>query len=167
MSQAPVSRRAPFRWVLVLAGLVALLSSCGTIAFDRDWDAWEEPASEDPMVGRWEGDWESTENGHAGGLRCMLTPEEEGSYLVRFCATYGWFFTYTYDGRFYVSDRTGERVTFRGEEDLGAMFGGVYTYDGFVEGDRFESTYEAESGDRGVFRLERVEPAPASDSEDG
>ncbi len=140
----------------LLLALVATTSSCGTLIYNHAWNAYEPVAANDPVEGRWKGEWRSEENGHAGGLRCMLTREREGAYLARFHSTYGWFFFFRHRAEFVITGEEDGVLRFVGEEDLGSMFGGVYTYEGSVAGDAFEARFAAESGDHGVFTMTRV-----------
>lgn len=137
--------------------LLGLLASCGSLAYQRAWEAFDAERVDDPAVGRWEGTWRSEWNGHSGGLRCMTTRAEEGAYLARFHSTYGWFLSFRHEARLRVVEKDGEALRFEGDEDLGAAFGGVYQYEVEVRGGDFEARYRAENGDHGVFSMRRVE----------
>ena len=142
----------------MLAAVLALAtSSCGTLAYDRAWQHFDAVADASGLVGRWKGEWESEWNGHSGGLRCMLTREDEDVYLARFHSTYGWLLSYRHEILFHVVGQDEGVLRFEGSEDLGELIGGVYRYRGSVVGDRFEARFEAENGDHGTFRMRRVE----------
>jgi len=142
--------------LLALTVLVLAATGCGSAGFRRSWDAFD-PATAGGMVGRWTGDWESTWNGHAGGLRAVITARDERHVLARFLSTYASVLSFGHDALFHVDAEGEARWRFAGEQDLGKAFGGVYRYEGTVEGDRFEATYAAENGDHGVFRMRRVD----------
>lgn len=145
----------------VVLGLLLVFgaTSCGTLAYDRAWDSHVTDDPQDPMQGRWRGRWSSEWNGHSGGLRCLMTREEEGRYLARFHSTYGWLLSFRHETIFVVTGEEQGALRFEGSEDLGSLVGGVYTYAGRVAGDDFEATYSAENGDHGVFTLTRVPDA--------
>ena len=46
-------------------------------------------------------------------------------------------------------------LSFTADADLGWLAGGKYEYDGSVEGDDFQSTYNSK-GDHGTFEMQRV-----------
>ena len=144
------------RWLPCLLLLLAA-PSCGTMSYNQAWDDFSEEEEPGGMVGRWQGTWVSEWNGHDGGLRCMLTSAEEDAFLARFHSTYGWFLSFRHEALFHVVNDEGGALRFEGEEDLGALFGGLYRYSGTVTGDRFEAHYEAENGDHGTFSMERVD----------
>lgn len=145
-----------FRAVTSLLLLSFVVSSCGTLAYNRAWEDFEPVLTIDPAEGRWTGEWKSDWNGHSGGLRCMLTRKSADTYFARFYSTYGWFFFFRHEARFLITSETPAAVHFEGQEDLGSLAGGVYRYAGSVSADRFEATFEAENGDHGVFSMTRV-----------
>ena len=140
------------RPALALA-ILCLLSGCST--FERDWEAMTQTAAPTSgMEGRWKGVWVSEANSHNGGLRCIITREEDDSLLACYHATYGGFFTFEYDMLMEVR-ADGETYRFSAEADLGWLAGRRYVYDGTVVGDEFHSTYKS-SGDHGRFQMQRV-----------
>lgn len=166
----PAPRRSPRRGVarsslVAFAVCVALaVSSCGTLAYNRAWERFEPVGQGDPMEGRWKGEWRSEENGHSGGLRCMMTREADGAYHARFHSTYAWIFSFRHDTRFHVVGEAEEGgLRFEGAEDLGKTFGGVYRYEGTVAESAFHARYEAENGDHGVFEMRRVDGTGSAD----
>jgi len=142
--------------------VLACGAGCASARYNRAWksyEAQESPARTHPFEGRWEGGWRSEWNGHDGGLRCIVTREAEGGFLAWFDSTYG-IFSFRHKALFTLTEDTPERIRFEGAEDLGSMFGGVYTYEGVILGDDFRATYSAENGDHGVFSMARVVPEP-------
>jgi hypothetical protein len=109
------------------------------------------------MHGRWKGEWRSEWNGHSGGLRCLMTREEEGRYRAWFYSTYAGVLWFQYETLFTVTDEDAGTQRFEGEQDLGSTIGGLYRYEGRVVHDEFRATYRAENGDHGVFEMHRVD----------
>lgn len=144
--------------LLLASLLVALLGSCGAIRFQHAWSsARAEPGSEPSgLSGRWKGSWRSEWNGHSGGLRCLLEPRGDGQARAWFYSTYGWLLFFQHEVLLSVAPEEAGRLRFEGEEDLGPALGGVYHYRGQVVGNSFHAHYDAESGDHGVFEMERV-----------
>ena len=143
------------------AGCAAAFLACGCSAFERDWEA-AGKAPEQPRAGaiegRWEGGWKSEASGHEGGLRCLLTRSAEGKLEARYRATYACCFSFEYTVPM-ETVQDSDAVRFRGSADLGWFAGGVYEYEGSVQGNRFLSTYSS-SGDHGTFDLTRVLAPP-------
>lgn len=136
-----------------------MVMGCST--FQRDWDGLvQDPGVETSvktgLAGQWEGTWLSDANGHGGGLRCIIAPDETGTLIARYHATYGGFLTFEYDMPMRVQ-KDGDTYRFASEADLGWLAGGRYKYEGTVVGDEFLSTYRSK-GDHGTFRMQRVGP---------
>ena len=74
---------------------------------------------------------------------------------LRVFSTFAVVLSFQYETVFTVVDASSGLLRFQGQEDLGSVAGGVYRYDGTVEGDRFHATYTAENGDHGVFEMRR------------
>ena len=142
---------------LSLVGL-AFINGCST--FNRDWEAnaQSEAARSDAaaagLEGRWNGTWLSDANGHTGGLRCILSKDEEGTLQARYHATWGCCFSFEYTVPV-TATQEGDTHNFHGEADLGWFAGGLYKYDGQVTGDDFSSNYSCER-DHGTFQMTRV-----------
>lgn len=147
------------RFACLAACVLMLCTSCGTLRFNHAWHRVKESESAHAFEGRWTGTWKSEFNGHAGGLRCIVSAEDDGRFLAWFHSTYSGFLTFQYKTHFAVTDEEG-RIHFRGEQDLGSLVGGVYQYEGTVEGDQFRATFRAENNDHGVFEMERVTREP-------
>ena len=136
------------------------LTACGSPRFERAWDraeSTETPASE-PRRERWTGEWRSEWNGHAGGLRCLMWRVDEHHLHAWFLSTYARILSFEHDTLFHLEPRGDGSFTLSGSQDLGALVGGVYTYQGSVDAEAFHATYSAENGDHGTFELKRVEP---------
>ncbi len=143
------------RWLrpLVLAWAL-VLGACSS--FDREWKA--AARGDDPYGGAWDGHWTSEKhrlpNGSpAGGrLRCVFTRVDDAHYRARFRA--GWLvFSTGYEVSF-ETQRRGRALIFAGNEDLGAIFGGVYRYEGKVTAQRFHAAF-ASRFDHGLFDMTR------------
>jgi len=120
-------------------------------------------ATPDLLAGKWEGTWSSTSNGMSGSLRCTAVKAADGQYGAVFDAVFGKIFTFRSAVTLTVKV-DGRLWRFSGQKDLGLLAGGVYTYEGYTDGQEFYSTYESRF-DKGVFRMKRVgaagPPAPA------
>ncbi len=149
--------------LLIVAVLAGLLAACGSVRFERAWDsaaaapAQAPSASEPPRRERWEGSWRSEWNGHEGGLRCLMWRVDEHHLQAWFLSTYARILSFEHDTLFHLEPRGDGAFTLSGSQDLGALVGGVYTYDDEPDPSRFRATYSAENGDHGVFELSRVE----------
>ena len=129
-----------------------LLSGCSS--FNREWRrVGQQPVPPDSIAGRWEGRWLSDVNAHNGKLRCIITVETNGICAARFRATYMKTLSFSYIVRLQVEQRDGN-WRFHGEEDLGAIAGGVYSYIGSATATNFQSTYDSKY-DRGIFEMRR------------
>jgi hypothetical protein len=144
-----------------LGGLA--LALCGCSSFERDWEALANaPPAAGELEGRWEGGWRSEATSHEGGLRCIVTRVEGDRYDMRYRATYRLVFcllSFEYTVRMESSEEGG-RILFRGEEDLGWLAGGRYTYEGEAGGGELRSRYRS-SGDHGEFSMKRPQPRGA------
>lgn len=135
-------------------GLAIALALCGCSSFNRDWRAaGKAPASPDTISGRWEGRWLSAVNAHTGKLRCLITHQTNDLYAARFRAHYMTILRFSYTVPLTVTASNGVWY-FRGEEDLGAMAGGMYRYEGRATQTNFHSTYDSKY-DRGIFEMQR------------
>jgi hypothetical protein len=148
---------------LTLLLCLTFLTGCG-ISFDRKWNAAASLTSatspSDPLnlSGRWEGSWKSEGTGHTGKLRAMLIRKEgaESAYDTLFDATWGGIFRFGTGVTLVAQKPDGDPIIrLTGQEDLGAFAGGVYTYAGEIEGDRFHTTYKSKA-DHGYFELRRA-----------
>jgi hypothetical protein len=154
--QSSIRTQSPARWGRHLSGCacIALLLLCGCSSFNSEWRrAGRQPAPQDSIVGRWEGRWLSDVNAHTGKLRCIITGETNGICAARFRATYQQILSFSYTVELQVDQRDSGWV-FSGEEDLGAIAGGIYRYQGTATATNFHSTYDSKY-DRGLFEMRR------------
>ena len=132
--------------------LAALFNSRS--AFLQQWRYYENQPGETPgIAGRWVGEWISEANGHHGELKCVLEPLSPLVYRAHFYATFGKIFRVGYATDLAV-EQTGDRLCLKGEEDLGALAGGIYRCDGEVVGNGLQCRYSCKY-DHGIFRLKR------------
>lgn len=139
--------------VLTALLLLSLLSGC--TSFERDWRhaRLQPPAQPGTLAGPWQGTWLSEVNGHTGELRCLVTEKQPAEYEFRFKATYWKIFRYSYLVTLPVAyDAAG--YSFKGQENLGWLAGGVYHYDGRIAGTNLNATYSCKF-DHGTFKLSR------------
>jgi hypothetical protein len=104
-------------------------------------------------AGVWTGCWESCENGHTGSLRANITQIDDAHYCARFRGTFFKVLPFSYEV-IMKADRQGDAVVLEGAEDLGPLFGGVYTVHATVTGNEFHATYTS-SQDHGLFTMRR------------
>ena len=135
-----------------------LLASCGSVRFERTWDASAAAVAgaEEPRE-RWEGGWRSDWNGHAGGLRGLLRRVDEHHVHIWFLSTYAAVLSFEHATLFHLAPAADGAFTLAGQQDLGALVGGVYRYEGTLDAAHFHAGYTAENGDHGVFEMTRVE----------
>ncbi len=137
----------------LLLPLVLVTAGCST-GFEREWKKAAVRPPADPFAGRWEGQWVSAKHRNADGrLRGILTPISPTRYHARFKADW-MIFSSSYKTVF-DTRRKGNEIFFRGSEDLGALFGGVYTFEGRATPEHFNATYDS-SYDTGTFEMRRV-----------
>lgn len=86
-------------------------------------------------------------------MRAVLERVSPTEYRARFHAKYRKVLGFKYETRFHGDVRDGVFV-FNGEEDLGALAGGLYRYTGKISPTNFFSTYESKY-DSGTFTLQR------------
>ena len=118
----------------------------------------------DLLVGRWEGKWASDSRGEDGKLKCGIRTTDSGEHFATFVSKYaGGLLTHTSkDVALRITARRDGRWEFEGRKDLGLIYGGMYTYKGYVTPDAFEATYDSRF-DKGTFSLQRAaDPATQS-----
>lgn len=136
--------------------LAAVLMLTGCSTFNQQWKkAVAQPLPSDRIDGPWQGTWTSQETGHQGALRCLLTPKTNQVFLARFQAKYTKViplkFSYTVELQV---EKQGDHFKFHGQEDLGALAGGMYHYEGQAVPTNFFSHYKCEM-DHGIFQMRR------------
>jgi hypothetical protein len=108
----------------------------------------------DTVSGYYEGNWYGPNPDRPlGELTCTIVPAGPGAWDATFFATYGG------AGEYEVAlqgHREGERVIFGGDVNLGETAGGIFTWNGAIEGDQFNGTYTSK-GINGTFRMTRAE----------
>jgi len=140
--------------------LLAALLLCGCSTFNYEWrQAAKKPIPADDIAGPWQGRWLSHANGHNDKLRALITKADTNHYDVKFHAAYKFetvkFITVHFGYTVRMEIRPGTNgVAFHGSENLGALAGGVYTYEGRADATSFFSTYNSKY-DRGVFEMKR------------
>ena len=125
--------------------------------FGAKWDHGVTQTS-DGVSGCWEGEWISSATGHRGRLRCVISPLAPDRWRMSFRAEYSAIFRACYATDFNVH-RDGDRWTFEGGSDLGALAGGAYTYSGHAACDSLVCSYRS-ARDHGEFRLSRYRGTP-------
>jgi hypothetical protein len=151
MQEKSTTRPNPLR--LFSHMLAAVFNSRST--FLEQWRRFETKAEkQDGIAGRWVGEWVSDSSGHRGELKCVLVPVSSGIYRAYFYAAFSRFFRVGYATEL-KAELTRDRVNLKGEEDLGALAGGVYRCVGEAAGDEFNCKYSCKY-DHGVFRLRRM-----------
>lgn len=132
--------------------LAALFNSRS--AFAEQWRQYAAGAgSPEGIDGRWLGEWISELSGHHGELRCVLVAVCPSEYRAYFYARYSKLFSVGYITSL-KAEKTGSRIVLKGEEDLGALAGGMYRCEGEATPTEFNCQYSCKY-DRGVFRLKR------------
>lgn len=76
------------------------------------------------------------------------------TYRVRYHATFHYVLPFEYEVPMAVTIKDG-CCSFSGQADLGCLAGGLFTYSGWSDGCRFESSYCSKK-DHGVFSMQRV-----------
>lgn len=145
--------------LLFLLSLTVLLSSC-SLSFKKEWKAALKAGPQPGLVGAWEGEWKSESTSHHGRLRSVVGPEKnnEGDHPFHYHATWAGILSGSYrtDHR---AQKKGKHWIFKGQHRMPSWAGGLYTYEGTVDGDEFSARYDCEF-DEGTFRMTRVRPAP-------
>lgn len=142
------------RHVFQLVCLTALLGIASGCSFNRAWEsAAITPTPSDDVTGRWEGTWVSEVNQHHGRLRCILARDEAGVHQARFHATFFGVLSAGYTVPLQIA-REGGDFRLQGEQNLGRLAGGVFSYDGMASPTNFFCTYRSKS-DHGTFQMTR------------
>lgn len=152
--------------ILILTS--ALLTSCAgpgfESAYQKSLDSYQAADPKPEVSGPWEGYWLSDKNGHTGKLRAIGTEDsslgrnEQGSgkefqqVEFRYHATWAKILSGGYTSDHLVRRKSDGSITVRGEKEI--AFLGLYTSEGTIEGEKFESRYHSDA-DQGVFVLRR------------
>ncbi len=134
--------------------LAALFNSRS--AFQERWRRYEAQSQRPQGIGgRWVGQWISELSGHHGQLRCVLEPISLSEYRAYFYAKFSKLFSVGYVTSLNAQQTDG-RTILKGEEDLGALAGGIYRCEGEATSTEFNCKYSCKY-DRGLFRLKRLD----------
>jgi hypothetical protein len=132
--------------------LAPLTANCRD--FHERWREAPAPAGPRDPSGRWEGEWISRATGHRGPLRAVIVAVSPAHLRASFRAGYARIFRACYAADLQAAaDETGG-LRLSGRSDLGRLAGGVYEYDGEIDGDRIVCRYRSAMDD-GEFRLRR------------
>jgi hypothetical protein len=134
---------------------VILLAGCST--FEQRWEKTPVAAPQASWLqGRWDGMWKSDLGHGQGNLKAIIVPaKNRDTFSATFKATYWKVMTGEYTVEMTGLEQPDGKVKFHGTKDLGAMAGGLYTYDGWADAESFEATY-ASKHDRGTFKMKRA-----------
>ncbi|MDX1953522.1 MAG: hypothetical protein SFY81_15210 [Verrucomicrobiota bacterium] len=134
--------------------LSAVLLVTGCSSFNKEWKAaLKNPIPAQDITGPWEGRWMNEDESHGGKLRCLLTKIDQQTYRADFHAKYKRILSFGYSVQLKGTNSNGN-FEFTGEEDLGKLAGGLYTYSGTITPERFFSTYKS-SYETGTLKMER------------
>ena len=134
--------------------LILALCLTGCSSFNREYKAaLTQSIPTNNISGPWEGRWLSDKNGHTGKLRAVLRKSSEEEYDAHFHATFWKIFRSSYRVPLKFKEEN-RRTIISGEQDLGWLSGGVYTYEGEATPARFFSTYKMKY-DHGTFEMKR------------
>ena len=135
--------------IMLLLGCL-VLTGCQSICFKVQCG---QSAGADPSVSTWVGTWVDTRKAdHGGDLNCEAKQTGDDRWEARFYGNCGREYSYQID---MVGQREGERVKFEGDVDLGKADGGVYTWTGYIDGDKFTGEYTTAAGKAGHFEMTR------------
>ncbi|HVK59802.1 MAG TPA: hypothetical protein VM735_13535 [Candidatus Kapabacteria bacterium] len=141
------------RKALTLLAAVFLFTGCSA-TFNREYKAaTAQPIPTTDISGPWEGNWLSDKNGHTGKLRAVFRQTGANEYDAYFHATFWKIFRASYRVPL-KADEKGGRVSLSGEQNLGRLSGGVYTYEGEATPATFFCTYKSKY-DHGTFEMKR------------
>lgn len=143
---------------IALVAVLLLLTGCST-TFNREYKAaLAQPIPTSDITGPWEGNWLSDKNGHTGKLRAVLRQTGAEEFDAHFHATFWKIFRASYRVPLKAEVTSGV-ITLSGQQNLGRLSGGTYTYQGEATASTFFSTYKSKY-DHGTFELRRPQPAP-------
>lgn len=144
--------------IFVIATASLLLAGCST-TFNREYKAaLAQPIPTSDITGPWEGNWLSDKNGHTGKLRAVLRQTSADEFDAHFHATFWKVFRASYRVPLKAEVTSGV-TTLSGQQNLGRLSGGTYTYQGEATPSTFFSTYKSKY-DHGTFELKRPQPSP-------
>lgn len=153
-------RPASFVFATLWLSLLLGLTSCSGFQFKRDFKAAAKAAPQEGAIGAWSGTWESRANGHHGKLQCLVSaPTQAGEpYRFRYRATWMKILSGTFSAQHTVKANGPGKWTFSGQHQMPKWAGGLYSYEGKINGDDFHATYDC-AMDEGDYRMTRVSTA--------
>ncbi|MCH8193435.1 MAG: hypothetical protein IIA65_05395 [Planctomycetes bacterium] len=146
--------RSTVRFV-VMAAFLGGVMGCSA-HYKQQWNsATPSPVSTETLAGRWEGRWLSDKNGHHGKLRCIVTQTGTDEYQFHYWARFWKIFSATYKITITEEMSDGE-LRFRGSQNLGFLYGGVYSHEGKVTAGTLSATYRCKF-DHGTFDMQKLD----------
>ena len=146
-------------WNLVRSTMLVALSAlsfvgCSTFNYEW-WHAAKKATPTGEITGRWEGRWLSHANGHNDKMRCLIRQVDTNRYDAKFHAAYKKWITIYFGYTVRLDAKPGTNgVAFHGQQNLGRLAGGVFTYEGYANTTNFFSTYKSKD-DHGIFQMHR------------
>lgn len=141
---------------------IAILIVAGCNAnFEKQWSAAMRIQPAEPILGCWDGTWNSKSTGHSGRLR-MIVAKVDSGYQANFLAVYGGVFSFGMTIPL-EPEQSGDKTTFRSDHDLGWMWG-KFKWNGQFTPEQFEADYDSVA-DKGTFTLKRPKPKNTTQSE--
>jgi hypothetical protein len=136
---------------LVILSSLAFLAGCSS--FNQQWKQAASNTGPGDIAGQWQGRWRSDKDDHTGDLKCIVTKLDGDRYCAYFVATYWKIFKFAYEAE--LSGKSdGNAVHLYGEQNLGALAGGIYKYDGTATSTDFNCKYSSKY-DYGKFIMTR------------
>jgi hypothetical protein len=132
--------------------LLTLVTGCSS--FNRDYNlATAMPLHRDSLEGPWTGTWQS-QAGHGGNrIRALVTKTADpDTYHAHFRATFWLLFEADQETDLKITSTNPVKAT--GQQDLGPLAGGVYTYNATLTPTTLDATYQSKY-DHGLFKLHR------------
>ena len=133
-----------------------LLSSCASSRFEKAWTAsLSETVSDSSPTGPWTGKWTTKTNGHAGGLRCLVTKVDKHPEQLQFWyhATWGKGFSAPFKVKYKFVRTTNNHFKIKGSRDLGIF--GSFKHEADITPSSFTADYSNKKGSLGSFELVR------------
>ena len=104
------------------------------------------------LVSAWKGRWDGGGE-HRGELKCLARHLSGEDWEATFTGTGNGKFAYEVVMR---GRKTGDKIVFTGEADLGDKDGGLYQWSGEIDGKGFIGRYSSEKGKKGTFKMGRL-----------
>lgn len=143
------------RFLPVLSSVLLVCFGPSCTGWPRGWAQAKKSTAADGVSGAWEGTWKSVPTGHTGKLRCAVVPKSRGIWQYRYRASWAKVLCAGFTVDCEVTRQRDGAWRVVGERDLGPVFGGVFSHEGRVAGDRLDAKYHA-AADHGELALRRV-----------